>query len=93
MKHRIHLPVFLQRLHLQPLEQLLPAEEIVFQRGYQQTLSETARTTQEINLAFLYQTVNQIGFVHIHITVFYQLVEALYSNGVFHTIQLIIKIK
>ena len=48
MKHRIHFPVLLQRLHLQALEQLLPAEKIVFQRRQQQTLAKTARTAEEV---------------------------------------------
>ena len=34
--------------------------------------------------AFLYQTVNQICFIHINIAVFYQLVETLDSYWVLH---------
>ena len=84
MEYRILRPISFQIVNSQSLEQILPSLEIAFEGGNQQALAETAGTAQEINLALLDQTVNQIRLIDIHVTILYQLGKALDSYRVFH---------
>ena len=84
MKHGVSLPLRLQPLDGQPLEQLLAPLEVVLQGRHQQALAEAARAAQEVNLAFVRQFVNQLCLVHVDVSVFDYLVKALYSDGIFH---------
>ena len=51
MKHRIFQPVLFQLLHGQSLEQFFMSQEIMFKRGYKQTLAEPSRTAQKVDLS------------------------------------------
>ena len=84
MKHRIYIPVFLQRVNLQAFEKFFPTKKIVLQCRNQKALSETARTTKKVDFTFGHKAIYHIGLVDIHITVFYQLVKTLDSYRVFH---------
>jgi hypothetical protein len=89
MKHRMHRPFRFQTLHGQATEQLLAAQIIVLQRRDQQTLAETTRTAQKVNAAFVRQTENQIGLVHINITVLYNALKTLDAYRIFHNFPLL----
>ena len=54
MEHRIFQPLFLQRIYGQSSEQFLSSEEIVFESGHQQALSESARAAQEVYLSLFH---------------------------------------
>ena len=84
MEHRIDSPFRLKLVDGKSLEQFLPAQEIVFESGYEQALSESPRATQEINLSFRDELVDQVRLIDIHISVLDDLFERLYSNRVLH---------
>ena len=84
MKHRILLPILLQFVDGKPLEQLLFSLEIVFQGRYEQGLSESSRTTQKVNIAIMYQIINEICFIKLNISTLYDFFEVLYSYRIFH---------
>lgn len=64
---------------------------IVLQCGDKEAFTEATRTAKEIDLAFVGQSIYQVGLVDIDITVFDYLLKTLDSYGIFHVIQLIIK--
>ncbi len=85
MKHRITVPVLFQAVNGKTFEKFPFAFEIVFNRGDEQALSETAGTTQKVNLAFCHKAVNESCLVNIDITVFYDVLEILNSYRILHT--------
>ena len=86
MEHRIFCPLCLKRVDGKSLEQFSVTEKIVFQGRYKKALAEPSRTAQEVDLSILYKIIDQCSLVHIDITFFYYLFEALYSDRVFHSI-------
>lgn len=83
MKYRILLPFLLQLFDGKPLEQVLLSPEITFQGRYQQGLSESTRTTQNIDFAVLYKMVYQLGLVNIDKAIRDELLKTLYSYRIF----------
>ena len=84
VKYRVLQPVLFQSIDGQSLEQLVPSEEVVLDRGYEQTLPEPSRTAQKIYFTALGQSVHQIRFVNIDVSVIAHLFETLNSYGKFH---------
>ena len=84
MEHRINVPLLLHTVDGKTLEKILAAKVVVLQRRHKQTLSETARTAQEVDSALMREVVNHVRLVYINVSVFYNPVEALYSYWVFH---------
>jgi len=75
---------FAERVEGEPLEQLPLTLEVIFQRGDEQRLAEPAWATEEINRSVRCQIMDERGLVHIDITVLSDLLEVLYSDGIFH---------
>ena len=86
MEHRIHIPLRLQLVNGKSLEQFLSAQEIVFESGDQQALSESPWATQDVYRSFCDELVDQVRLIDIHISVLDDLFERLYSNRVLHKI-------
>ena len=84
MKHRIFLPLLLQRVDGKPAEQFLVSEKIVFERGDEQALAEAARAAEEIYFPLADKFVQQCRLVHINVTILTYLLKALYANRVLH---------
>ena len=84
MKHRIRIPVLLQRVDGKSAEQLLLALEVILKRRHKEALSESTWSTEKVNLTFCDKTVYQCGFVHIYISVFYNSLEVLNTDRKFH---------
>ena len=84
MKHGIHIPVLFQLVYLQSLEQFLVPQEVVLQCGHQQTFPEASRAAQEVDFSFMCQLIDQVSLVDVDVSVFYNLVKALYSDRVLH---------
>ena len=82
MQHRIIYPVLFLLLHRQPSEQLLLPQEIGFEGRNQQTLSETARTAQEIITSRLHHLINQGRFIYIEIVISTKTFEILNTNRI-----------
>ena len=91
MQHGMLYPLCLLSLHGKPLEQILLPLEISLQGRYQQTLSETARTAQEVVLATRQKTVDDCRLVDIHPPIGSQLRELLYTYRILHTCHVIIR--
>ena len=84
MEHRINVPLLLHAVDGKTLEKILAAKVVVLQRRHKQTLSEAARTAQEVDSALMSEVVNHVRLVYINVAVFYNPVEALYSYWIFH---------
>ena len=82
MKHRIRKPFCLQFLDGQTFKKLLPALEIAFNRGHQQTLAEPPRTAKGVNFSRFDQLEYQSGLVNIDALIFPYLLKCLYSKRV-----------
>ena len=84
LEHRILMPVFLQLRYHQAVKKFLAPLEIGIQRAYQQALPKTTGTAKKTSFGRRYQTINQIGLIHIDPITFYYLIKTLYANGIFH---------
>ena len=91
MQHGMLHPLCLQLLHGKPLEQVSLPLEISLQCRYQQTLSETARTAQEVVHTPVCQTMYLGGFIHINPTLSTQFFKLLYTYRILHTCHVIIR--
>ena len=78
MQDRILLPLLLQLLHGQSLEELPLPLEISLQSADQQTLPEPSRATQEIVASCLDEFIYLGGLVNIAVSVSADLLEILY---------------
>ena len=63
---------------------MLSSLEIGFKRRDKQTLTESARTAEEVNLSCRYQTVDKFGLIYINIIIFDDAFKILYADRVFH---------
>ena len=89
MEHRILIPVFLQFFHRQPFKEFFPAPEIGFECRNQQTLAKAPRAAEEIDFPAGHHLMDKSRLVHVHITVFTEIAECLYSDRIFHTVFMI----
>ena len=80
----MHVPIFLQLINLQPLEQFLFSLEVSAQGGEEQTFTETAGPAQEVSLSFSGKGIDHVGFVHINKAVLNDMFKSLYANRIFH---------
>ena len=82
MNHRMLLPLLLQPLHGQPLEQFLLSTEIGGKRRYKQRLAEPARTAQKVVFARLHKAVKHLGLVDVDHLVVAHIGEVLLAYGI-----------
>ena len=84
VQHAVCVPILLQLINLQPLEQFLFPFEVSAQGRKEQTLSETAGPAQKVSLSFCGKGIDHVGFVHIDKTIVNDLFKSLYANWIFH---------
>ena len=80
MQHRISQPILFKFLNGQPIEKFLFPEEVGFESGDEQALSETSRAAQEIRLSHRDEIVDDFCFVYIYIIILPYLFETLYAD-------------
>ena len=61
----------------------------MLQRGDQEALAEPPGAAEEIDLSLCRHLLDQICLIYIDISLFLDLVETLYANGVFHIAHLL----
>ena len=86
MEHGVLVPVLFKAVDGESLEQVSPAQEIVFQGREQQALAEPAGTAQEVDMSFVGEFIHQLRLIDIDISILDNLLEILYSNRVLHTL-------
>ena len=85
LKHRVFRPVLFECLHLQPLEKVLAALEIILECRDEQRLAEAAGTTEEINALNLGQLIDQCSLVNIDKIILDDACKVLYADRIlFH---------
>ena len=84
VEHGIRLPLRLQLLDGQSLEQIFLSLEVRLQSRDRQRLAETAWAAEEVTIHVTGHLVNKGCLVYVNITICAQLLEALYSYGVLH---------
>ena len=82
LKHRIFRPVLLKSLHLQSLEEVLAALEVILEGGDQQRLAEVAGTAKEIDALYTGQLIDRFGFVYIYEATIDYACKILYADGI-----------
>ena len=80
MQHRISQPILFKFLNGQPIEKFLFPEEVGFESGDEQALSETSRAAQEIRLSHRYEAIDDFRFIYIYIIIPSYLFETLYAD-------------
>ena len=79
----MHVPILLEFINLQPLEQFLFSLEVSAQGGEEQTFTETAGRL-EVSLSFSGKGIDHVGFVYINKAVLNDMFKSLYANRIFH---------
>ena len=82
MQYRVLGPVIINAINLQTGKQIPPSPEEGLKGRYEQTLSETPRTTHEIILPFLHKLPYVSGLVDVDVSGRPQFLKALYSDRV-----------
>ena len=81
VQYGVRYPILFQLFHGQSVEQLLLSLEVGFQRGDEQALAKTARTTQKIITASLHHFMHQGRLINVEITVLTNFLEILDADG------------
>ena len=69
MEHGVLLPLLLQPLHREPLEQVFPALEVALEGGDEKGLAEASRAAQEVDASGADHLVNYGGLVYVIVSV------------------------
>ncbi len=82
LKHWILRPVLLQFLHLQSLEEVSAALEVILERGDEQRLAEAAGTAEEVDTLHAGQLIDERSLVNIDKAVLNDARKVLDADGI-----------